>query len=66
MISRCSKFSFLNINLSTTKKKQLEYILNHIIFKTQDMFIEKGFTVKESKECGATGTMALLTMARYS
>jgi hypothetical protein len=30
------------------------------------MFIEKGFTVKESKECGASGTMALLTMARYN
>ena len=30
------------------------------------MFIEKGFTVKESKECGASGTMALLTMARYT
>merc|ERR1719495_3153277 len=29
----------------------------------KDMFIERGFTVKESKECGASGTMALLTMA---
>ena len=29
------------------------------------MFIEKGFTVKESKECGTGGNMALLTMARY-
>ena len=27
------------------------------------MFIERGFTVKESKECGANNTMALLTMA---
>eukprot|EP00092_Neocalanus_flemingeri_P000321 GFUD01000343.1.p1 GENE.GFUD01000343.1~~GFUD01000343.1.p1 ORF type:complete len:518 (+),score=179.07 GFUD01000343.1:61-1614(+) len=29
----------------------------------KDMFIEKGFTVKESKECGTNGTMAFLTMA---
>jgi len=29
----------------------------------KDMFIEKGFTVKESKECGTGGNMALLTMA---
>ena len=27
----------------------------------QDMFIERGFTVKESKECGAGGSMV-----RYS
>lgn len=29
----------------------------------KDMFIEKGFTVKESKECGSTGNMALLNMS---
>ena len=29
------------------------------------MFIVKGFTVKESKKYGASGNMALLTMARY-
>ena len=27
------------------------------------MFIQRGFTVKESKECGSSGSMALLTMA---
>jgi hypothetical protein len=27
------------------------------------MFIQRGFTVKESKECGQGGTMALLTLS---
>merc|ERR1712107_130861 len=31
--------------------------------EVKDMFIDRGFTVKESKECGAGGSMALLTMA---
>ena len=26
----------------------------------QDMFIERGFTVKESKECGAGGSMVII------
>ena len=31
----------------------------------KEMFIEKGFTVKESTECGQSGNMAILNMARY-
>merc|ERR1712013_532549 len=31
--------------------------------EVKDMFIDRGFTVKESKECGAGGSMALLIMA---
>eukprot|EP00090_Calanus_glacialis_P013007 TRINITY_DN21628_c0_g1_i11.p1 TRINITY_DN21628_c0_g1~~TRINITY_DN21628_c0_g1_i11.p1 ORF type:complete len:508 (-),score=183.12 TRINITY_DN21628_c0_g1_i11:125-1648(-) len=46
---------------STLHVANLPEELNHNDIK--DMFIEKGFTVKESKECGASGTMALLTMA---
>ena len=29
----------------------------------KEMFIEKGFTVKESTECGQSGNMAILNMA---
>merc|ERR1712013_5395 len=46
---------------STLHVANLPEGLNHNDIK--DMFIEKGFTVKESKECGASGNMALLTMA---
>jgi len=31
--------------------------------EVKDMFIQRGFTVKEAKECGSAGSMALLTMA---
>lgn len=31
--------------------------------EVKEMFIERGFTVKESKECGANSNQALLTMA---
>ena len=34
------------------------------MFFIQDLFIEKGFTVKESQECG-NGGMAFLSMPRY-
>ena len=60
-------------NNSCKIKPSFKIIYYKILFQvrflycfTQDMFIEKGFTVKESKECGATGNMALLTMARYN
>jgi len=46
---------------STLHVANLPEGLNHNDIK--DMFIEKGFTAKESKECGASGNMALLTMA---
>ena len=34
----------------------MEQMLN-VMKHSQDMFIERGFTVKESKECGAGGSM---------
>ena len=34
----------------------MEQLLN-VMKHSQDMFIERGFTVKESKECGAGGSM---------
>jgi len=46
---------------STLHVANLPEELTHTHVK--DMFIERGFTVKESKECGANNTMALLTMA---
>jgi len=46
---------------STLHVANLPEDLTHV--EVKDMFIERGFTVKESKECGAGGSMALLTMA---
>jgi len=45
---------------STLHIANLPEELTHVDVK--DMFIERGFTVKESKECGTSGNMALLTM----
>lgn len=45
---------------STLHVANLPEELTHDMVK--DMFIERGFTVKESKECGQSGNMALLTM----
>jgi len=45
---------------STLHVANLPDELSHV--EVKDMFIERGFTVKESKECGANGTMALLTL----
>jgi len=45
---------------STLHVANLPEDLTHI--EVKDMFIERGFTVKESKECGPNGSMALLTM----
>ena len=34
-------------------------LLLNVMKYSQDMFIERGFTVKESKECGAGGSMVV-------
>merc|ERR1719427_2158651 len=51
----------LGLPTNTLHVANLPEELTHTDVK--EMFIERGFTVKESKECGASGTMALLTMA---
>ena len=41
--------------------QSLDHVATLKLENLQDMFIERGFTVKESKECGAGGSMV-----RYS
>lgn len=37
--------------------QSLDHVATLKLENLQDMFIERGFTVKESKECGAGGSM---------
>ena len=37
--------------------QSLDHVATFKLENLQDMFIERGFTVKESKECGAGGSM---------